>query len=192
MIMCKTQIICCIIVFFIAVFYFVSAKERTSSHKWYSALLILSFFQLIMDVISVITVNNLDTVEPWMNRLVHQGFMALMLAIFFVVYKYIETVIIEEIGERYRKMRLVYIPLVISFLCMIFLPIYYMETPKGNYSYGPGPINIYISIAIYVVLIIVMLIRYGRLLPKRKSRAMLVVMLSEALIAGYHAFVPTH
>lgn len=191
MIMCKTQIICCIIVFFIAVFYFVSAKERTSSHKWYSALLILSFFQLIMDVISVITVNNLDTVEPWMNRLVHQGFMALMLAIFFVVYKYIETVIIEEIGERYRKMRLVYIPLVISFLCMIFLPIYYMETPKGNYSYGPGPINIYISIAIYVVLIIVMLIRYGRLLPKRKSRAMLVVMLSEALIAGYQAFVPT-
>ena len=150
MIMCKTQIICCIIVFFIAVFYFVSAKERTSSHKWYSALLILSFFQLIMDVISVITVNNLDTVEPWMNRLVHQGFMALMLAIFFVVYKYIETVIIEEIGERYRKMRLVYIPLVISFLCMIFLPIYYMETPKGNYSYGPGPTNIYISIISHI------------------------------------------
>ncbi len=191
MIMCKTQIICCIIVFFIAVFYFVSAKERTSSHKWYSALLILSFLQLIVDVISVITVHNLDTVESWMNRLVHQGFMALMLAIFFVVYKYIETVIIEEIGERYRKMRWVYVPLVVSFLCVLFLPIYYMETPKGNYSYGPGPINIYISIAIYVLLIIVMIIRYGRLLPKRKSRAMVVVMLSEALIAGYQAIVPT-
>ncbi len=191
MIMCKTQIICCVIVFFIAVFYFVSAKEKTRSHKWYSALLILSFCQLIMDVCSVITVNNMDTVAPWLNRLVHQGFMALMLAIFFVVYKYIETVIIEEIGERYQKMRWVYIPLIISFLCMLFLPIYYKETPEGNYSYGPGPINIYISIGIYVLLIIVMLFRYGRLLPKRKSRAMLVVMLSEAVIAVYQAFVPT-
>ncbi len=191
MIMFKTQVICCIIVFFIAVFYFVSAKEKTRPHKWYSALLIVSFFQLILDVMSVITVNNMDTVAPWINRLVHQGFMTLMLAIFFVVYKYIETVIEEEIGERYKKMRWVYVPLLVSFLGVIILPIYYMETPQGNYSYGPGPINIYISIAIYVILIIVMLIRYGRLLPKRKSRAIMVAMLSEAVIAGYQLFVPT-
>ena len=191
MIMCKTQIICCIIVFFIAVFYFVSAREKTLSHKWYSALLLTSFLQLIFDVLSVLTVNNMDTVAPWLNRLVHQGFMALMLAIFFVVYKYIETVIQEEIGERYKKMRWVYIPLVISFFGVLFLPIEYMETPKGNYSYGPGPVNIYISIAIYVILIVVMLFRYGRLLPRRKNWAILIVMLSEAVIATYQAFVPT-
>lgn len=191
MIMYKTQIICCIIVFFIAVFYFVSAKERTSSHKWYSALLVISFLQLIFDVISVNTVNHLDTVAPIVNRLVHQGFMTLMLAIFFVTYKYIETVIIEEIGERYKKMRWVYIPLVISFFGVILLPIEYATTPQGNYSYGPGPANIYVSIAIYVVLILVMLFRYGRLLPKRKSRAIVVVIISVAAIAGYQALVPT-
>ena len=191
MIMCKTQIICCVIVFFIAVFYFVSAKEKTKSHKWYSALLLTSFFQLVMDVLSVITVNNMDKFAPWINRLVHQGFMALMLAIFFIVYKYIETVIEEEIGERYKKMRWVYIPLVVSFFGVIFLPIYYMETPNGNYSYGPAPMNIYISIAIYIVLIILMLFRYSRLLPKRKNWAILIVMVSEAVIAGYQLFVPT-
>ncbi len=191
MIMYKTQIICCIIVFFIAVFYFVSAKEKTKSHKWYSALLIVSFFQLIFDVLSIITVNNLDTITPWVNRLVHQGFMALMLAIFFVVYKYIETVIEEEIGQRYKKMKWVYVPLLVSFFGVLILPIHYMETPQGNYSYGPGPINIYISIAIYVILITVMLFQYGRLLPKRIVRAIMVAMLSEAFIAGYQAFVPT-
>ncbi len=191
MIMYKTQIICCVIVFFIAVFYFVSAKEKTSSHKWYSSLLIVSILQLIFDVISVHTVNHLDTVSPLVNRLVHQGFMALMLVIFFVVYKYIETVIVEEIGERYKKMRWVYIPLIISFFSVIFLPIEYATTPKGNYSYGLGPANIYVSIAIYVVLILVMLFRYGRLLPKRKNRAIVVVIVSVAAIAGYQALVPT-
>lgn len=191
MILCKTQIICCIIVFFIGVFYFVSAREKTASHRWYSALLIVSLLQLVFDVISVITVNNLATISPIVNRLVHQGFMALMLAIFFVVYKYMETVIEEEIGERFQKAKWVFFPLLVSFLGVIFLPIYYMETPKGNYSYGPGPINIYISIAIYVVLIIRLLFKYGRLITPKKTRAILIAMLSESLIAGYQAFVPT-
>lgn len=191
MAMCKTQIICCIIVFFIGVFYFVSAREKTRSHVWYSALLVISFVQLIFDVLSVITVNNLETIPQWINKLVHQGFMALMLAIFFVVYRYIEIVIEEEIGERFQRARWVYIPLIIAFLGVLILPIYYMETPQGNYSYGPGPVNIYISIAIYVVLIIRLLIKYGRLITAKKTKAIMVAMLSEAIIAAYQAVVPT-
>ncbi len=191
MIMCKTQIICCIIVFFIGIFYFVSAREKTTSHKWYSALLIVSFFQLVFDVFSVITVNNLDTVPPIINKLVHQGFMTLMLAIFFIVYKYIETVIKEEIGDRLKKANWIYVPLLVSFLGVIFLPIYYRETPKGNYSYGPGPVNIYVSIAIYVFLIGRLLYKYGSLISDKKTKAIVVAMLSEAIIATYQAIVPT-
>ena len=190
--MFKTQLICCIIVFFIGVFYFVSAKNKKSkSHKWYSALLIVSVLQLIFDVFSVITVNNLDTIPPLVNKLVHQGFMALMLAVFFVVYRYMETVIEEEIGDTYKSVKLAYLPLIISFIGVIVLPIYYMETPKGNYSYGPGPINIYISIAVYVILILRLLVKYGRMITAKKSRAILVAMLSEAVIAGYQLIVPT-
>ncbi len=191
MAMCKTQIICCIIVFFIGVFYFVSAREKTKSHVWYSALIILSLFQLVFDTLSVITVNNLETIPQWINRLVHQAFMTLMLAIFFVVYKYIETVIEDEIGERFQSAKWAYAPLLISFLGVLFLPIYYKETPQGNYSYGPGPINIYISIALYVILILRLLFKYGRLITRKKSNAILVAMISEAVIASYQAIVPT-
>ncbi len=191
MAMCKTQIICCIIVFFIGVFYFVSAREKTKSHVWYSALIILSLFQLVFDTLSVITVNNLETIPQWINRLVHQAFMTLMLAIFFVVYKYIETVIEDEIGERFQSAKWAYAPLLISFLGVLFLPIYYKETPQGNYSYGPGPINIYISIALYVILILRLLFKYGRLITRKKGNAILVAMISEAVIASYQAIVPT-
>ena len=190
--MFKTQLICCIIVFFIGVFYFFTVKNKKSkSHIWYSTLLITSFLQLIFDVLSVITVNHLDTIPSWINKIVHQSFMALMLVIFFAVYKYLEAVIEAEIGKAFRSAKWAYIPLVISFLGVIFLPIYYKETPQGNYSYGPGPINIYISIVIYVVLIFCLLIRYGRMIPAKKTRAIVVAMLSEAVIAGYQAFVPT-
>ncbi len=190
--MFKTQLICCIIVFFIGVFYFVSVKNKKSkSHKWYSTLLIASVLQLIFDVFSVITVNNLDTIPPLVNKLVHQSFMALMLMIFFAVYKYLETVIEEEIGDRYKSVKWAYFPLLISFIGVILLPIYYMETPKGNYSYGPGPANIYISIAIYVILIMRLVIKYGRMIAPKKTLAVVVAMLSEAIIAGYQLIVPT-
>ncbi|MBQ7832452.1 MAG: response regulator [Lachnospiraceae bacterium] len=188
----KTQLICCIIVFFIGVFYFVSVKEKKKkSHKWYSVMLIVSVAQLVFDILSVITVNQLETIEPWINKLVHQCFMTLMLAIFFAVYRYLETVIQEEIGDAFKSAKWAYIPLLVSFVGVLVLPIYYAETPKGNYSYGPGPINIYISIAIYVILIIRLTIKYGRMLPAKKTTAIVVAMLSEALIAGYQAFVPT-
>ncbi len=188
----KTQLICCLIVFFIGVFYFVSVKDKkTQSHKWYSLLLITSILQLVFDVLSVITVNNLHAIEPWVNKLVHQCFMALMLAIFFAVYRYLETMIYEEIGDKFKSAEWAYVPLVISFIGVLVLPIYYAETPEGNYSYGPGPINIYISIAIYVVLILRLIIMYGRMISPKKTTAIVVAMLSEAVIAGYQAFVPT-
>ena len=190
--MYKTQLICCIIVFFIGVFYFVSVKNhKVKSHIWYSTLLITSVFQLGFDVLSVITVNHLDTIPLWINNLVHQCFMALMLVIFLAVYKYLETVIEEEIGERFQGVKWAYIPLVVSFIGVIVLPIYYMETPRGNYAYGPGPANIYISIAIYVILIFRLMIKYGRLISAKKNRAIMVAMLSEVIIATYQAIVPT-
>ena len=88
--MFKTQLICLIIVFFIGLYYFFSERKRSRTHRWYSALLIVSLFQLLFDVLSVYTVNHLETVPAWLNRLVHQLFMSLMLSIFFVVYKYLE------------------------------------------------------------------------------------------------------
>ena len=188
----KTQLICCIIVFFIGVFYFVSVKEKKKkSHKWYSVMLIVSVAQLVFDILSVITVNQLETIEPWINKLVHQCFMTLMLAIFFAVYRYLETVIQEEIGDAFKSAKWAYVPLFVSYVGVLVLPIHYAETPKGNYSYGPGPINIYISIAIYVILIIRLTIKYGRMLPVKKTTAIVVAMLSEAFIAGYQALVPT-
>ncbi len=190
--MYKTQLICCIIVFFIGVFYFVSVKNRkTKSHIWYSTLLITSVLQLIFDVLSVVTVNNPDTIPLWINNLVHQCFMALMLVIFLAVYKYLETVIEAEIGKQFHSAKWVYIPLAISFLGVIILPIHYMETPQGNYSYGPGPVNIYVSIAIYVILIFRLLLKYGKMIYPKKTRAIAIAMLSEAIIASYQAIVPT-
>ncbi len=191
MIMFKSQLICCFIVFFIGLFYFVSARERNKTHNWYSALLIVSFFQLVFDVLSVITVNHLDTIPAWINHVVHIFFMGLLLTIFFAVYKYLESVIEYELKDLFKKNKFIYALFIISIACMILLPIEYTETPYGNYASGLSPISIYISIAIYIVLIIRLLILYGAKISKRKIKAIVVAILSEVIISGLQLIFPT-
>ena len=82
--MYKSQIVCIIIILFIAAFYFYS-ERKTASAKWFSWLLITAVVQLLSDIASVYTVNHLETVSPFLNRMVHFFFMGLMLVLLLLV-----------------------------------------------------------------------------------------------------------
>ena len=64
--------------------------------------------------------------------------------LFYIAYKYLEALIEEENKDNITKVRFSYLPLVFAALGVCFLPLDYMETPKGNYSYGPAAIMVYI------------------------------------------------
>ena len=135
--MYKGQIICIIIIMFIGVLQFLAVKKGTKlskPSKWFSILLVMSFFQLIFDIGSVYTVNHLETVSPILNRVVHNFFLGFMQLLFYIVYKYLEAVIEEEIGDRIEKLKYAEVPIILATLGLIFLPLVYIETPVGNYS----------------------------------------------------------
>ena len=133
----KSQIVCIFIILFIAAFYFYS-ERKTASAKWFSSLLITAVVQLLFDIGSVYTVNHLETVPPILNRIVHCIFMSLLLALFLIAYKYLEALIEEARGERIQRIKFAVIPVIIATFSLCFLPIKYVETPKGNYSHGPA------------------------------------------------------
>ncbi len=190
-VMYKGQIICIIIIFVIGTLYFTSERKRTESFKWFSAFLITSFTQILFDIGSVYTVNHLESVSGFLNRLVHCFYMGLMLLLFYIVYKYLEVLIQEEKGENISKLKYSVVPLILAILGVIFLPLYYMETPKGNYSYGPAALMIYISVALYTLLIIRILIKHGKDIQDKKRKAIIIAILGETLVAIYQAIYPT-
>ncbi|MBQ6887425.1 MAG: response regulator [Lachnospiraceae bacterium] len=188
--MYKSQIVCIIIILFIAAFYFYS-ERRTASAKWFSLLLITAVVQLLFDICSVYTVNHLETVSPVLNRIVHCFFMMLMLVLFFIAYKYLEALIEEEKGECIHRIKYAVIPVVIATFSLCFLPIKYIETPKGNYSHGPAVFGVYVCVAASIALIVRLLIKHGKDIPKKKRIAIVIAMLSEAPVAVFQIFVPT-
>ena len=84
--MYKTPITCAIIILFIGFHHFTSFGNKHKASKWFSALLICTFFHLLFDTLTVYTVNHLDTVSAIANRIAHTFFLGLMLAIFYIVY----------------------------------------------------------------------------------------------------------
>ena len=188
--MYKTQVACAIFILYIGILYFQSNSKKTGSSKWYVALLTCSFFQLIFDVLSVYMVNHLETVSPVANRLIHIVFLGLLQVMFYLAYRYLETIIEEEIGRTIRKYRFALIPLLLTMAGNIFLPVYYVESEKSNYSYGPSVFMTYVGVAVYVFFIICLMIRYGKQIPQKKKRAIYVALWSEIPVAVYQILIP--
>ncbi len=190
MYMYKTQIACIIIILFIGVLYFTSTGKKTGSSRRFVALLVCSFVQLVFDALSVYTVNHLETVSPILNRVIHIFYMGLMETLFYLAYRYLETMFEEEIGKKIRKYSYTLTPLLLAIAGTIFLPLYYVESERSNYSYGPAAFMTYAGVAVYLFLIIRLIIQYGKMIPAKKKRAIYVALLSEIPVAVYQIIIP--
>ena len=188
--MYKTQVACAIFILYIGILYFWSSGKKKGSSKWFVALLSCSFLQLIFDAFSVYTVNHLETVLPVVNRIIHIVFLGLLQVMFYLAYRYLETIIEEEIGRTIRKYRFTIIPLLFTMAGNIFLPVYYVESPRSNYSYGPSVYMTYVGVAVYVFFIICLMVRYGKQIPQKKKRAIYVALWSEIPVAVYQIMIP--
>ena len=83
--MVKLQFGCLVIILFIMAVYFSVKRVKTYSHRVFSASLCVSLFYMIFDMITVYTVNHLDTVPANIPRIRHNIFLESMLAEIFIL-----------------------------------------------------------------------------------------------------------
>lgn len=99
----KLQISCLLVTLFIAGIYFPVKRKKTHSHIIFSVSLWTCIFCLIFDIISVYTVNHLETVLPVVNRIVHNLFMGSLIMEVGMCYEYCLVLIHND---RISKKRL--------------------------------------------------------------------------------------
>ena len=117
---------------------------------------------LVLDGISVWTVNHLQEVPGIVNDVVHRLFIGTMVALFYLVYRYIVLMIGEEIREKLQASQFSFYMLLAALIGICFLPIRYRETAQGNYSYGPAAYMTYVCVAIYLVMVIAILVKHWK------------------------------
>jgi len=187
----KLQISCLCFVMFFSILFFAHKRINNSVHKIFSAMLITNIVNLVFDIITEYTVNHLDTVSAVFNHTAHQIFITSIDVYLFLLSLYIVE-LIDYHFINYKLLRIMRIlPLIFSIIFILFGKLYYIETPKGNYSYGPAAITCYISVAIYLILSITLIIRFWKLIENRKRNVVFYALAVMLVISVYQAFVPT-
>ncbi len=188
--MIRMEIACFLVLAFMAIMYFSAEREKTKIHKVFSILLILSMIHLVLDGVTIYTVNHLETVPEWFNNVVHRLFIGTMEAIFYFIYYYVVLLIDDEAGEGLRFSRYAAWPLIIALVGVLFLPLYYVETKQGNYSYGPAAFTTYGCIGIYLFITIFTLFKHWKNFHAKKKMAVGVALGIELFVLIYQAMYP--
>ena len=189
--MYKLQIGCLILMAFISAMFGLMKKKKSKMHNLFGTILAVGMVQIVFDIITVYTVNHLETVSPVLNRIVHQLYMGLLMLYICLVYVYCVALVEEKKKSRLGVSKLAIAALVVSCIGIIALPLEYIENPITNYSYGPVAFVAYGSVAVYIILAMWIVIKYWKIIEYKQKIAILIAMISEILVLFYQAAVPT-
>lgn len=188
--MIRMEMSCFMVIAFMAVMYFSAKREKNSIHKIFSSLMIVSMINLIFDGITIYTVNHMEIVEAWVNDIAHRLFIGTMVIFFYLVYRYIIAIIEDESKSSIKTSPISKALFVLALGGAAFLPIKYMTTESGGYSYGPAPYMTYASIAVFLVMIVSILIKYWSAIHSKKKMVITIAMSIEVIVSLYQAFNP--
>lgn len=183
---------CIIIVLVIAYLFFSVKRKNTQMHRIYGAMIITSLTHLFAEQGALYTLTHDDTVPAWINRGVHQIFLLLFLVIFYEVYSYILAMIADEAKESVKKSNWILLPFVLSTIGVLVLPIEYIHEEGGSYSFGPAIIAVYISVYILAITAVTYLVRFRKIIPQKKKKAIAISLICEVGVGVYQVFNPTH
>lgn len=189
--MYKLQMGCLIILIFISLMFFLGNKTKSKAHTLFSFILCTANLQIMVDMASVYTVNHLDSVNPFLNWIVHQVYMGLLILMFCLIFIYCAALVEEETGLKLKVSRLAVIVLILSYAGTTILPIEYIETSITNYAYGPAVYVTYASIVTYTFLTTFTLLRYWKQLEHKQKLAIGIAVIAEAGVFLYQAAIPT-
>lgn len=188
--MVRMEIACFLVVAFMSIIYFSAKREKTKIHKVFSIFLIMSMVHLFFDGVTICTVNMLYEIPLWLNDLVHRIFIGSMSFMFYLVYRYIALLMEEDMEMHLNISIFSTVVMALALLCIAVLPVEYVETPRGNYSYGPPAFVLYISVAIYLLLVFILLCKYWKRINVKKKMVIGITMLVELFVLIYQAIFP--
>lgn len=186
----RMQLACLAVLFFISFLFFSVRHKASKINKLYSAVLVTTIVHLFFDMWSFYTVNHLDTVPPFMNRIAHQGYIAGIVTMAYLLYRYVLMLIYQESDTVISVPKCVHAFLIATFLGVLFLPIRYISHPVSNYSMGPMAYLAYISIIVYISLIAYQIYRHRIKLLYKTKLAITISFGVTSLCLIYQAIYP--
>lgn len=167
----KLQLGCLLVVVYVMVTYLwerqtYKVKKRERVFEW---LLMAAVWEIVFDGATAYTVNHLENIPGWINRMLHLGFLCSLDGIVFLVFLYI-TDISGYLPKSLKKRVLLCTPFLLNIAIVVGF-IGQLEYRKGkvtNYSMGVSAYTCFVMVAFYMLAAVVLLLKNRKNLGRHK------------------------
>ena len=183
--------IAAIIVFLIILLDFVRyPKLNVFSTRIFKTVLAVVACNLVFDVMSVYTVNHLDEVPAFANRLVHQFFIASVILAMLINFLYIYVMATNQRRFGLASICLISVPFIVSMFFVFFGDLYYHTGDHGAYSYGPMANVVYACGVIYLLGIVAIAMNRRNHLNRKQRGSVLMEAMVWVLALAVQMWLP--
>ncbi len=159
------QIVSFSVMLTIAFVYFTNKHIKLLSTRIYTLYLSVSLAYSFMEVFTIYTLYNINTVPAFFNRLAHQLFICTLVLILMFLFLYVDMLTRKQ--KRYKPVEFIVsiLPAAFAFVMTAVGDIEYYVGSDGMYSYGPVVTVLYCCLGIYALWTVITLIRRRRTVP---------------------------
>ncbi len=183
----REEIVCILVLIFL-ICYKLIYRNKNGDHAFIKVAL-YALGHVVFDLITVITVNNMDTVPYMANKVLHILFYYFSMMFTVAFYNYVVKLTMPH--NMVKRLRIIgYIPLAVFIILSFILPIEYIAGRGTCYSYGPLAFAGYGIFMVYCITCIVMAIVKRNSLDLKVRLAVLPTTLLMLIMVVVQAVVP--
>lgn len=158
-------------------------------NKKFVSVATIALLHVILDLTTVITVNNIDIVPEIINRILHIFFYISGIGFAIEFYDYVQHFSISN--KFVRAMRYIkFIPLVCYGVLTFILPVEYVDGNGTYYSYGPLVFVGYSVFAFYCIMSLFVILKFRKAIERRVRAVLFPTILTMVSIMIIQAFIP--
>lgn len=188
---CKMQLACIVILFYIAFIYVRECKQYNRSLKdtLFDELLTMAIVSVIFDGLTAYTVNNLDTVHPVVNKILHLFYLLSIESVIFFLFLYI-LILTGMYSKKFKARLVIFGPYIISAIVILLNinQISYKTGEISNYATGVSAYSCFIMAAVYILLSVVIFLKNWNNFKYGNRLNMLTYLLVLAAITAVQFF----
>lgn len=186
----KTSFICLMLMFYMGYFHFGRKRLPLKSTSCFNAYFISATIVTLFDYITLITVNKLDVVPLFINNLVHTIYILSINVMMYFLYMYVQSYIKRHHVLNKKIEILQTIPMWITSIMIIVLPVSYVQGKYTNYSSGLKVYSLYLAVIFYNVMLIWYALRFAKVLEREKRIAIVATIPLFLLVSSISLLFP--
>ncbi len=183
----REEIVCMLVLIFL-ICYKLIYKGKSGDNSFIKVA-VYALCHVLFDLITVITVNNLDVVPPVVNKVLHILYYYFSMLFTVAFYNYVVKLTVPH--NMIKRMRIIgYIPLAVFVVLSFILPIQYVAGRGTCYSYGPLVFAGYGIFMVYCITCMVLAVTKRNSLDLKVRLAVLPTAVLMFIMIAVQAVIP--